>query len=75
MSTKDCDCTVYCGDDPWLKNGRSKPCASMQAYLERQGKVQEIESKIARLCSVYRCNSFSELIQKLHFEKCGSGTE
>lgn len=22
-----CDCTVWCGDDPWLKDGRSEPCA------------------------------------------------
>lgn len=23
-----CDCTVHCGDDPWLKDGRSTPCAA-----------------------------------------------
>jgi len=22
----DCDCLIYCGDDPWLAKGLSKPC-------------------------------------------------
>lgn len=22
-----CDCLIYCGDDPWLKDGRAEPCA------------------------------------------------
>lgn len=36
MSDK-CDCLVYCGDDPWLKDGRSKPCAQkVQKEEERR---------------------------------------
>ena len=26
-----CDCLVDCGDDPWLKDGRSQPCAKRMA--------------------------------------------
>ena len=25
-----CDCLNECGDDPWLKNGRAKPCKRLQ---------------------------------------------
>lgn len=27
----DCDCLNDCGDDPWLKSGKSKPCARRAA--------------------------------------------
>ena len=23
---KDCDCSADCGDDPWLRDGRARPC-------------------------------------------------
>jgi hypothetical protein len=26
-----CDCLNYCGDDPWLRDGRSMPCLSYAA--------------------------------------------
>lgn len=36
MSEK-CDCLVYCGDDPWLKDRRAKPCAQkIQKEEERR---------------------------------------
>jgi len=22
-----CDCLIWCGDDPWLQDGRATPCA------------------------------------------------
>jgi hypothetical protein len=31
-----CDCLNTCGDDPWLRDGRSEPCAH---YLERERKA------------------------------------
>ena len=24
----DCDCLIWCGDDPWLAKGKAKPCAN-----------------------------------------------
>lgn len=33
MSIEPCDCTVYCGDDPRLRDGRCQPC---QPSLDRQ---------------------------------------
>lgn len=28
-----CDCLSHCGDDPWLKDGRSKPCIALRPKL------------------------------------------
>lgn len=25
----ECDCLNFCGDDPWLKDGRAKPCEAL----------------------------------------------
>lgn len=39
-----CDCTVYCGDDPWIKSGRASYCQPFldrQAFLEAQLKRQK----------------------------------
>jgi len=27
-----CDCLNWCGDDPWLKDGRSMPCKQRAEY-------------------------------------------
>lgn len=35
MKPTACDCTCYCGDDPWLKTGKAQPC-EYQRDLERQ---------------------------------------
>lgn len=32
MTENHCDCTVFCGDDPWLKDGRSQPCDSLKRH-------------------------------------------
>ncbi|TCS35835.1 hypothetical protein EDC30_109134 [Paucimonas lemoignei] len=41
-----CDCINWCGDDPWLRDGRSKPCA---AALKRQAIEQNAAARaIAR---------------------------
>lgn len=33
MSGRPCDCTVDCGDDPALKDGRAAPCAERAQAL------------------------------------------
>lgn len=30
-----CDCLNFCGDDPWLKQGRAAKCADLQASEHR----------------------------------------
>ena len=44
-----CDCTVHCGDDPWLADGRAAPCvrkvvrdreyAASMAYWRRHAEL------------------------------------
>lgn len=36
----DCDCFNACGDDPWLKDGRSQPCARRKEDLRREAMDQ-----------------------------------
>lgn len=29
-----CDCLNYCGDDPWIRQGKAAPCESLQRILD-----------------------------------------
>jgi len=42
MSGSPCDCTARCGDDPWLKDGRARPCEWLARLLARP-KVTAVE--------------------------------
>lgn len=42
MSGEPCDCTARCGDDPWLKDGRARPCEWLARLLARP-KVMTVE--------------------------------
>lgn len=33
----DCDCLNKCGDDPWLKTGKSVPCKARQQEQAQKG--------------------------------------
>lgn len=39
----DCDCLNACGDDPWLANGRARPCA---AAVARQQAHQQLITEL-----------------------------
>lgn len=45
-----CDCTVYCGDDPWLKDGRSEPCEHMLASI-RKAAEERTRRKLLSECA------------------------
>jgi hypothetical protein len=40
MPKERCDCTAYCGDDPWLEQGKSIPCERVRG--------EELVEKAAR---------------------------
>ena len=40
MEKVNCDCLNYCGDDPWLKEGKSEYC---EAHKKRHKDEQEAE--------------------------------
>ncbi|MBT9492860.1 MAG: hypothetical protein IV107_11050 [Paucibacter sp.] len=37
----ECDCLNWCGDDPWLKDGKSAPCAHL--LTQRADKAAAVE--------------------------------
>jgi hypothetical protein len=42
----DCDCLNHCGDDPWLKDGRAKPC---QYRLKKQAEAAKAREETHQL--------------------------
>ena len=41
-----CDCLNWCGDDPWLKDGRAVPC---QERLDRERREREAATERRRV--------------------------
>lgn len=35
-----CDCLNYCGDDPWLNDGRAEPCKSRKSREDRKADIE-----------------------------------
>lgn len=42
-----CDCTVRCGDDPWIKTGRALPCAGYVRFEAERARRALVEAEIA----------------------------
>lgn len=36
-----CDCMNFCGDDPWLKDGRAMPCERLQNERAAEAKAKD----------------------------------
>jgi hypothetical protein len=64
----ECDCLIRCGDDPWLSDGRSAPCARMKKQLAFERKMHRQMERAAELRKFYGVNSDFELIEKMHSE-------
>ena len=63
-----CDCLNWCGDDPWLNNGRAQPCAAWLARVERERVIAEQTVKIAELRTTFGAADIFDLLQKMHSE-------
>lgn len=61
---KKCDCLNFCGDDPWLQDGRAAPCDKLKARIEAEKvereKVTCWDCRFARTCWDYRFASDPE---------------
>ena len=44
-----CDCLNYCGDDPWLRSGKAKPCAEKIARDQKRKARTTIAERINKL--------------------------
>ena len=66
-----CDCLNDCGDDPWLKDGRSQPCKYLR---QRQALDLMAEQKALAREPLYKFYSVSNIVdlveaQAAHIEK------
>ncbi len=71
MSGAPCDCTARCGDDPWLKDGRARPCEWLARLLARP-KVTAVERSatdprlvLVRLTKVPSSDDLQDLCRRL----------
>ena len=60
--TKECDCLTWCGDDPWLKDGRAEPCAYRKKREEDERIDDERHAGMVKLCAQYGVKSVYDLI-------------
>jgi len=61
-ATVQCDCLNHCGDDPWLKDGRSQPCASLLAEQLREKQERPQAEKVVEICNIYGTDNIADLI-------------
>lgn len=62
----ECDCLNWCGDDPWLKDGRSTPCGNLLKRQADDRKSERKHAEISDLCKVYGAATHYDLIVKMH---------
>lgn len=66
-----CDCLNHCGDDPWLKDGRSEPCEQVrERQLQEAITAKRIEARQV-LHKFYNTTSIEDLVdaQTHHIER------
>lgn len=63
-----CDCLIFCGDDPWLQDGRSVPCATkvardaaLKLHLEEQQQRAQLLKQLGHKDTLPALLELSEL--------------
>lgn len=46
-----CDCLNDCGDDPWLRDGRSQPCERLKKERAAEAKAKE-DARQLKHCAI-----------------------
>ena len=49
MEKVNCDCLNYCGDDPWLKEGKSEYCEAHKKRHKDEQEAEELRASVFRL--------------------------
>lgn len=49
MPSGKCDCTVTCGDDPWIRDGRAEPCEDRKLYIALKQAAKERDDALEAL--------------------------
>lgn len=68
IKTVSCDCLNHCGDDPWLKDGRSKPCEKLKLRQEQERQRALETVRVNLLMQQYGATTVYDLIEHLHSE-------
>ncbi|UCV02341.1 hypothetical protein [Dechloromonas denitrificans] len=46
-----CDCLNWCGDDPWLRDGRAEPCAEAKKREADRQEILAIKDRVKALAA------------------------
>jgi hypothetical protein len=60
-----CDCLNFCGDDPWLNDGRAQPCPIMVARQKREVIENQQADRRKILCKSYGVSNIGDLVEAL----------
>lgn len=63
-----CDCLNFCGDDPWLRDGRARPCDSHLEHLEKLKLLEQQAKELATIQAQYGMPNLVQLALHLHQE-------
>lgn len=58
-----CDCLNYCGDDPALATGKSKPCTSQQDRMHKDAIKQKKQASADILCQKFGVTNLLDLVE------------
>ena len=65
MTENHCDCTVFCGDDPWLKDGRSQPCDSLKRHEAEKSELRRLAIRDQELRKFYSLPPDGDLVGEM----------
>lgn len=58
----ECDCLNRCGDDPWIKDGRSEPCENLLAARLKDQQAKERAEKVEQIATRYGTKGILSLL-------------
>ncbi len=61
-----CDCLNTCGDDPWLKDGRVRPCKNFIKREQQDKLAVEKMAKVTKIAELYGAGADFDLVVLLH---------
>lgn len=71
MTKVPCDCLNFCGDDPWLKSGKSTPCKALIDHRHHEKIIQQKQAAATLLCQKFGVTNLLDLIlaQDTHIQR------
>lgn len=63
MMNLTCDCLDWCGDDPHLRTGKSKPCQKMRDREHHEAILKKQQAAADLLCQKFGVTNVLDLVQ------------